>query len=142
MMDMLNALCGECSDVIVFGEIFGSSVQDMDYGVQGDEGYRVFDISVNGVYLDWLEVEDHCREYGIRTVPILYQGPWKCVSGVLDEYASGLTWAGEHTGRFKGREGVVIKPTRERMSDSIGGRAILKHVSADYYDRKGAQDNA
>jgi len=146
MMAMLNTLCGECSDVIVFGEIFGSSVQDMDYGIPGDEGYQVFDISINGVYLDWPDVVNHCIDFDIPTVPVLYRGPWKCVSGVLDEYASGLSSAGEHSGKFKGREGVVIKPVQGRMADTIGGRrnaqrAILKYVSADYYDRKGAQDN-
>lgn len=146
MMDMVDKLCGECSDVIVFGEIFGSSVQDMNYGVMGDEGYRVFDISINGQYLNWPDVVNHCIDFDIPTVPVLYRGPWKCASKVIDEYASGPTCAGEHTGKFKGREGIVIKPTRERIADSIGGkmnaqRAILKHVSADYYDRKGAQDN-
>jgi RNA ligase (TIGR02306 family) len=147
VMRMLNELCGETADVIVFGEIYGSSVQDMNYGVMGDDGYRVFDISVNGRYLDWADVTAHCLKHEVPLVPLLYQGPWECVSEVIDEYASGITHAGESTNKFKGREGIVIKSAKERLTGNIGGkmnahRAILKFVSADYLDRKGAQDNA
>jgi RNA ligase (TIGR02306 family) len=147
MLSMLAELCGECANVIVFGEIYGSSVQDMDYGVDGDEGYRVFDISVNGTYLDWDSVTRFCNQHGVTVVPVLYQGPWKCVSEVIDQYSSGRTCVGKSRGKFKDREGIVIKPVMERLTDKIGGsrqphRAIVKYVSADYLDRKGAQDNA
>lgn len=146
-MDMLNDVCNECNDVILFGEIFGSSVQDMDYGVKGDVGYRVFDISVNGKYLDWSDVLRHTMKHGLTPVPVIFCGPWKCVSGMIDDFASGKTCVGPTAGKFKGREGIVIKPVKERLTDKIGGRrsprrAIVKYVSADYLDRKGAQDNA
>ena len=39
------------SSVIVFGEIFGPGIQDMHYGQKG-LAYRIFDISVDGKYLD------------------------------------------------------------------------------------------
>jgi len=42
---------------------------------------------------------------------------------------------------FKGREGCVITPQVEQFYAPTGGRLILKSVSADYLDRKGAQDN-
>ena len=147
VMRMLNTLCGECADVIVFGEIFGSAVQDMNYGVMGDDGYRVFDISINGKYLDYDDVAAHCLKHDVLTVPLLYKGPWKQVEEVIGDMASGETSVGESTNKFKGREGVVIKSARERLTGGIGGkmnrhRAILKFVSADYLDRKGAQDNA
>lgn len=147
MLDMLADICNEKDNVIVFGEIFGSSVQDMDYGVEGDAGYRVFDISVNGEYLDWPAVTTICFRYGLKTVPVIYEGPWICVKKVLDDYACGLTSIGTPTRNFKGREGVVIKSVIDRLTRKIGGdyaggrRAILKYISADYLDRKGAQDN-
>lgn len=147
MLSLIATLCNEENDVIVYGEIFGSSVQDMDYGVEGDDGYRVFDIRINGEFMDWVDVQSVCYCHDVPTVPVLFQGPWICVSELLDEYASGKTFVGTPIRKFKGREGIVIKPTRERGTDSIGGRmnrhrAILKYVSADYLSRKGAQDNA
>jgi hypothetical protein len=38
-------------------------------------------------------------------------------------------------------EGIVVTPVKERFSDVLAGRCILKSVSADYLDRKDAQDN-
>lgn len=147
MLEMLSELCDEVNDVIVYGEIFGSGVQDLDYGMEGDEGYRVFDIKVNGHYLNWSDVTISCMRHGVPVVPLLFSGPWVCVENVLDEMSMGQTSVGEPKRKFKGREGLVIKLTVERLSNKIGGsmnphRAILKYVSADYLDRKGAQDNA
>jgi RNA ligase (TIGR02306 family) len=145
-MSLLNELCGETADVILFGEIFGSSVQDMNYGVMGDDGYRVFDISINGKYLDWTDVVAHCLKHEVPLVPILYRGPWLNVDKVIGDMASGASFVGQSTGKFTGREGIVIKTVKEQLTANIGGRmnahrAILKFVSADYLDRKGAQDN-
>lgn len=146
MMLMLAELCGECANVIVYGEIFGSGVQDLDYGFEGDSGYRVFDIKVNDVFLNWPDVLAHCFKHDVPTVPVLYRGPWAYINTMIDEYASGLTSVGTPKRKFKGREGVVIKPVLERKTNLIGGRfnaqrAILKYLSADYLGRKGAKDN-
>ena len=36
---MLNTLCGERRNIVVFGEMYGPGVQDMDYGIPaGDDG--------------------------------------------------------------------------------------------------------
>ena len=43
--------------------------------------------------------------------------------------------------KFKGREGIVITPVVEAYSEVLRGRMILKSKSADYLDRKNAQDN-
>ena len=147
MLEMLATLCGESADVIVYGEIFGSKVQDMDYGFEGAEGYRVFDIKIGGKYMDWVDVESFCYDFAVPTVPVIFHGPWSCVDKVIDAYASGPTTVGTPVRKFKGREGIVIKLMREnppRTGCSLGRqrRTILKYLSADYLDRKGAQDNA
>jgi RNA ligase (TIGR02306 family) len=147
MLSLLAELCGETAEVIVYGEIFGSSVQDMDYGAEGDEGYRVFDIRVNGTYLDWPDVQHWCQSNRLSTVPVIFEGPWRCIKHIIDDYASGRTSVGTPVRKFKGREGLVIKPVKERFTRMIDGegaggrRAIVKYISADYSDRKGAQDN-
>lgn len=141
MLMMLADLCDDSlGDVIVFGEVYGSSIQDMDYGIEGEAGYRVFDISVDGTYLNWSSMKSCCLHNGVQTVPLLYQGPWGTVKGVIGEFASGPTTLDEHTREFKGREGIVIRTAIERRMRN--GRAILKYLSADYLDRKEAQDNA
>ncbi len=149
MLNMLTEMCSDrMNNVVVFGEIFGPSVQDMDYGIEGDTGYRVFDISMNGHYIDWHYVMKFCNHWDVLTVPALYEGPWKLIKDKLDEYASGLTSVGTPERKFKGREGIVIKATSEHHTEGYGPehlgsrRKILKYISVDYLARKGGQDNA
>lgn len=142
VMDLLTHLCAEQNDVIIFGELYGPGVQDMDYGVPaGEIGWRVYDISVNGRYLGWVEVSNLCCLFKVETVPVLYTGPFD--PDRLDEWTNGPTTVAAAEAlktKFKGREGCVITPLIETHSDYLGGRLILKSVSADYRDRKGASD--
>jgi len=120
--------------VVVYGEIFGNKVQQMDYGVNGAMGYRVFDIAVGGEYLNWEEVKWFCDYHGIPTVPLLYDGPFK--HELVDELMNGPTTVcgeGEIKCSFKGREGIVITPLEEQYAEELQGRLVLKAVSPDYY---------
>lgn len=118
-------------NVIVFGEIYGRGIQKMDYGC--DKGYEVFDISIDGEYQDWADVKTYCELYGIPTVPLLYEGPFK--PEMLPELTSGPTTLAppdDIVCKFKGREGIVIAPLVEEV-DYRGNRVILKSVSPDYH---------
>jgi RNA ligase (TIGR02306 family) len=138
VLALLNALCDERSNVILFGELYGPGIQDLDYGVPaGEVGYRVFDISLDGHYLRWPLVSGLCNCCNVPTVPLLYEGPF--LPDQLQDYTNGpATYPGAN--KFKGREGCVITPFVEQYSSILGGRLILKSVSADYLDRKGAKD--
>jgi len=135
--DMKALLSSFDKDVIVFGEIFGNKIQFMDYGIIGYGGYRVFDISVNGQYLNWGEVESVCRQFNIQTVPLLYLGPF--YDGLVESLVDGPTTIvvpEQIKSSFKGREGIVITPLFETYSDIMGGRLIAKAVSCDYLDKR------
>jgi RNA ligase (TIGR02306 family) len=124
--------------VVVFGEIFGAGVQDMQYGQSG-LGYRVFDIAVDGQYINANEMLKILRDYhdqGILSVPYLHVGPFSMAK--MEELVSGPTTmatAEQIKEPFKGREGIVIRPVKERLTD-MGHRAILKYVSVDYHERR------
>jgi RNA ligase (TIGR02306 family) len=141
VLSMMTSLCDEKHDVILYGEIYGPGIQDMDYGITEGLGYRVFDITVDGRYLDWADVRDICQLFGVWTVPCLYEGPFS--PEIVEHYTDGSTTAaiGEVRSKFKGREGVVVTPLKESFTPVLGGRTIVKSVSADYLDRKGAKDN-
>jgi RNA ligase (TIGR02306 family) len=135
MAEMLEfiSIAGQ-HNVIVFGEIYGQGVQKMDYGTVKGSGYRVFDISIDGEYQDWVDVKAYCELYGIETVPVLYEGPFD--PEMLPELTSGPTTMADPDDivcKFKGREGVVITPLVEEV-DYRGNRVILKSVSPDYYE--------
>jgi RNA ligase (TIGR02306 family) len=136
ILHMLTDICDETNEVVVYGELFGPGVQDLDYGVpSGQLGYRVFDMMINGKYVDWDVLETWCNVYEVELVPVLYVGPFSL--DVLRELTYGPTTFNPAC-KFKGREGCVVTPLVEQTCHI--GRMILKSVSADYLDRKGAKD--
>ena len=127
---LLSALRGthpSPESIVIFGEVYGPHVQGkMTYGVpQGSYGYRAFDIAVNGGYLEQVDFEALCEIHGVDIAPVLYTGPWS--TEIADEYSDGpSTIGGGHI-----REGVVIKPVRERTHWELG-RVILKRIGDSY----------
>ena len=125
--------------IIFLGEVYGKGVQDLHYGVVGnDKGFRVFDVyggwRDRGSYYDWSEVERFCAEAGIETVPVINFGEWD-TERVRDE-ANGKTLIGDghHI-----REGVVVRSFEERTTN--GQRHVLKMVGEDYLLRKGGTEH-
>lgn len=118
---------------IVYGEIVGQGIQDLDYGLSEPDLF-VFDIKFVdetgfAEYCDWGAVERFCELFGMKTVPVLYEGGfseltvWKLRDGKSTLKPSQI------------REGCVVKPTLESKSSQVG-RKILKYVSPDYLTRK------
>jgi RNA ligase (TIGR02306 family) len=135
MKDMLRCISDGGKNVIAFGEIYGSKVQFMDYGRFGADGYALFDISVDGTYLNWDQIVYYTTRFCIPLVPLLYTGPFDYE--VVEQLVDGDTIIGDKVhmrSAFKGREGVVITPLTETFSPILGGRLILKAVSVDYLE--------
>src|SRR5947209_19784081 len=80
--DLLRHLSGGGHGVVLFGELYGSGVQDMAYGLgNGAKGFRAFDVAVDGRYLDHDEKAALLGRFGVEMVPHLYRGPfsWEAV---------------------------------------------------------------
>ncbi len=137
VLTLLTCLCNEKHNVIIFCEIFGPGIQDMHYGLT-EPTFEVFDISIDGCYLDWDDVERVTRNNGVETVPLLRKIRFQHAK--VDDWTNGPTYSANVRG-FQGREGIVITPLVEAHSEVLNGRMILKSVSADYLDRKGARDD-
>ncbi len=128
-------------NIVVFGEIYGPGLQDTTYGLskQGAVGFRLIDIAVDQVYLDYDPKAALCEQFGIEMVPLLYRGPYS--PNVIQELTDGPTTlcTPDKLGKFKGREGIVITPVIERLATNFE-RLILKSVSVDFLSRSGATD--
>lgn len=108
---------------ILFGEVYGK-VQSMRYGLPNGLAYRAFDLMIDGKYVDAATFATLLPEH--LRAPVLAETPYS---------------VGEIAGLSKGRsvipgadhirEGVVIRPLRERH-DPTTGRVILKYVSDEY----------
>ena len=120
--------------IIMFGEVFGTQ-KKMKYGLPGQFGFRLFDIMVDGAYWDWDKTVSLAQECQVETVPVLYRGPFSLAK--IAELSKGLSTI---EGADHIREGVVVRPVKERLNDKVG-RAILKYVSDDFlvgdYDGSG-----
>jgi RNA ligase (TIGR02306 family) len=130
----LLRLFNRSQSIIVFGEIFGPGIQDLHYGRKEPE-YRVFDIAVNGEYLDYEELRMVCVAVGLPMVPVLYSGVYTFEE--LCHAAEGNTSLcfGEHI-----REGIVVRPLAEGQWDGCR-RQIFKLISPDYLCRKGGTED-
>lgn len=121
--------------VFVLGEVYG--IQDLSYGGNSsDIGFAAFDVHIGyrgkGRYLNVDEMETFLKTYDIPGVPVIYRGPFS--KETLEDITDGLE---QVTGdELHIREGVVIKPIKERHHVRLG-RVILKNVSDDYLLRDG-----
>jgi hypothetical protein len=130
--------------IVLFGELYGT--QDMKYGLKNARGFRAFDLAINGHYLSYDVKVALFQQFGVETVPPLYRGPFS--AALAEQYTDGLTTLckPEEAGAFAGREGIVVTPVVERLSEvmiptSTNGRVVFKSISADYLARKGGTDS-
>ena len=133
---LLEHLANKDNNVILFGEIFGRKIQDMQYG-QDTPAFRSFDLTINGQYIDVLSRNMLFDKFGVERPPCIYRGPYSLKK--MDELVNGPTLICDPAKikePFKGREGIVIRPMTERFDPLLGGRVILKYVSVDYHERR------
>ena len=122
--------------VVVYGEIYGSGVQDLAYGYQNrNMGYRIFDIKVGDQYLCHGAITEFSEVYGIPMVPVLYKGPFSWAK--MEELAEGSTTLINDGSQI--REGIVIRPMTEEVL--VTGRKIRKLIGFGYLNRKGGTEN-
>ena len=131
---LLEALGRTHRQVILFGEVFGSKVQSLHYGAVGALGFRAFDLLADGKYRDPEDFAALCAEFGIPTVPLLYQGPYDLPT--IKALSEGSTTLG--AGHI--REGVVVKPATERTDPKVG-RVCLKYIGDSYLFAKNVSDS-
>jgi len=124
---LLENLATQHRQVVLFGEIYGSKIQSLDYGHKGATGYRAFDLLVDGHYLNWHDFVRQCAQYGISTVPVVDAIPFNL--DTVKKYSEGNTLLMDDNAHI--REGLVVKPIQERR-DPKTGRVILKYVSDQY----------
>lgn len=126
------------SKVAFFGEVAGSGIQDLHYGLNPPE-FLGFDIYVESPEeTGWLpihKVTTYFDEFGVMTIPYLYDGPYSyealCEVAEGNEQISGK--------ELHLREGVVVRSATERKTNLqvASSRAIAKFVSEAYLLRKG-----
>lgn len=116
--------------VVVYGEIFGLT-NVVKYSFPEGNRFAAFDIMKDGRFLDHGEARDLAKD--LSWVPTLADSqPYSF--DLVTELAEGNTTAqGAKEGVI--REGCVVRPIKERLSDKVGGRLVLKCVSGEFLER-------
>ena len=112
-------------DVVLYGEGYGAKIQKGGGNyIQDGVDFILFDIAVNGLYLERENVEDIAEKFGIKVVPIIGHG-------TLDE-AIEMTKKGFNSkwGDFIA-EGIVARPRTELLTRR-GERIITKVKHRDF----------
>jgi RNA ligase (TIGR02306 family) len=134
--DAVGKVFGGAQRIGVFGEVYGKGVQDLAYGTDTGvrPGFAVFDVWVDGRWLDPAELVERLDGV-LPLVPALYTGPYD--EAAMVALADGRTVLGDGAHI---REGIVIRPARDRYAPVLGGRAIGKLISPAYVTRKGGTE--
>lgn len=110
------------------GEVCGPGIQKNRLALTDHELYvfNVFDIKSNS-YLDMQDFLDFCKEFGFTTVPIEEVFTFDHDLNWLLERAKGT-----YPNTNNPKEGIVLRPTKERYSDSLHGRLSFKVLNNDF----------
>ena len=127
----IEPFCRAHPELTIFGECWGQ-VQKLRYGTANNEfKFSVFDIWHNEKleWVAWDDIQHNIDISDVVWVPILYEGAYS--KELILELVDGrsVISGAEHL-----REGIVIQPRIERISDEIG-RVKLKAVSDKYLEK-------
>jgi hypothetical protein len=126
VVSLLTDVSRTVRSAVLYGEVYGGSVQSLDYGVAKGKGlgFRAFGLRVGGDFLDWDDFAGRCVNYGVETVPVLWRGPFGMARA--KELADGKSTMAGHI-----REGTVAYVPIEREHPKVG-RVILKFIGNEY----------
>lgn len=125
VQSLLDELRKDHSVAILYGEIYGSRVQSLHYGRRDGLGFAAFDVLVGEHYLGYDDFASLCERHGVPTAPLLWRGPFS-LDKIAELSRGQTTLPDQHI-----REGVVVRPVKERFDPEIG-RVTLKYLSDDY----------
>ncbi len=121
------------SDVVVYGEVCGGSVQKgVKYTADGEIIFRAFDIRVGGNFVTYDLFVELCDEAQLPRVPEIWRGdPSKEAFDALLEQPSTEARKNGVSQPDHVSEGVVIR-SNPLLRDVFGDWLIIKHKSAKY----------
>lgn len=127
----MNVFCKLNPGEQIFGEIYGDGIQkNYNYGCKsGEHRFVLFDVMVDGEWLNPESVIHFAEERGFDMVPELYRGPFD------HEKIHAMTLGNSVLAPSqKIREGVVIKAL-EGYNEGMGSKRALKFISEKYLDK-------
>lgn len=116
----------------IYGEIYGSGIQkNYSYGCkEGEHKFALFDVEINGKWLDPDAVITFAEERGFNMIPEIFRGEYNAVDAKAMTLGPSLINSKQAV-----REGIVIKASIGYDTD-MGGKKALKLLSEKYLDKE------
>jgi len=136
-------------EIVLFGEGYGPGIQKIGGQYRKEEpSFRLFDVNIGGVWLDWSQVEEIATKIDIKTVPVLWnetvlvglpKDEWglKYIIGTCgDQDEDGMSKvAYEESGNFIQAEGIIAR-TKHILLNKYGQRVMWKLKFSDFREGK------
>lgn len=122
-----NKLFNDNSNVCFYGEGYGNKIQESGYLYGLEQKFILFDININGYWLERSNIEDIAKKLNLDIVPIIGYGTlydalsMVSVNGVPSTFGDFIS------------EGLIAKPT-VRLLNNKGERIITKIKTRDFKD--------
>lgn len=120
---------------VVYGEIIGDKVQK-GYGYghsSGQMSLYIYDVKQGKRWLDDWEIDQFCKNTGLKRVACVYRGPYDVDAMMRTAYGPDPLFPMQ-----KVREGVVFRLAQEY--ERHGTRLVFKYVSPDFLLSKAADE--
>jgi len=116
-------------DYIIYGEIYGKRIQELNYGLQDKIDVIFFDVKYKEKYLDYDEFTKFCSERNLPIVPVLFKGKYN--EDKVKIYTNGNTSSIFNTIHiqkskvaYQIKEGCVVKSLKEETNLRIGRKSF------------------
>lgn len=114
-------------DVCLYGEGYGTKIQNCgDKYINGQTSFILFDVTVNGIFLEWKDVQDVAEKLNINVVPEIMCSNLICIERLVAQGFDSRIAETPFTA-----EGVVVRPLIN-LYDKTGERIISKIKHHDY----------
>ena len=140
-LELFKGLKADPTEVIsIFGEFLSKPKQNaIAYKRVPNHSFVIFDVVINGHYLDREEKERFAFTYGLEVVPVLWKGEGKDFTDeIRDELLKTPSFLGHQAG-YDRVEGIVIKNYSklydERFRDLSGKHMAIKCVNMSFQEK-------
>ncbi len=127
MLYEYNKLFDDNSNVCFYGEGYGNKIQESGYLYGLEQKFILFDININGYWLERSNIEDIAKKLNLDIVPIIGYGTLYDALSMVSVNGVPSTF-----GDFNS-EGLIAKPT-VRLLNNKGERIITKIKTRDFKD--------
>lgn len=128
MEQLFEQTFGE-KEVIIYGEGYGGNIQKAG-PLYGDYSFIVFDIKIDGKYLEWYVAEQLAIDLGLTTTPVVLKGALdEGIEAVVEGFPSFVADSPLEAQGLVGRlEHTVYDSKGERVTVKLVGKHLRKAV--------------